>query len=128
MCSVQLFTASEKLLPLSCPAHISTEQVTAKIYWKQIKLEVQTSMKTLWLQFVIPVLFILCVNGMSSLPTQPLLFIGIPKSVPSGNPPLLVSLTTQAISAIKDSIWSERFMRMVTTTILLTMDRLNQIS
>lgn len=35
-------------------------------------------MKTLGLQFIIPVLFILCVNGMSSLPTQPFLFLGIP--------------------------------------------------
>lgn len=62
MWSVQLFTTSEKLLPLACPAHISIEQVSAKIYWEQIKLEVQISMKTLGLQFVTPVLFIVCVG------------------------------------------------------------------
>lgn len=50
-------------------------------------------MKTLGLQFVIPVLFILCVNGTSSLPTQPLLFLGILSLFhQTDNPPLLVNL------------------------------------
>lgn len=132
MWSVQLLTASEKILPSSCLAHISIEQVTAKIYRKQIKPEAQISMKNLGLQFVIPMLSTLSANGTSSLPTQLLLFLRIwqvcfiRQTIPASIfPPLLASLTIEAVSVTEDSISSGRSTGMVITTLLSSMDRLS---